>query len=348
MATSRDKNGRPIVVVTGMGVVTSLGAGKADNWAKLTAGQSGIRASRVSHRGPQDHDRRHRRFRAGRAVLLDRARRAHGRDGRRGGDRRSRHRPQGRLSRPAVPRGRAGRDRMAASRDAGGGIRRQRRGRLRRLLRASAGAASTPSTSAACSARSPSICRSLRHQGLADLAVDRLRLGRERDPARRRGDPPRRNRRGAVHRHRRLGQSGSADPLLAAVGAVDPERSAGSAAKPFSKNRDGFVMAEGAGALVLESLRIREGARREDPRRDRRLRRDGGFVPPHPLEPGRQADHRLHPQRHRRCRARRPTTSTTSTRTAPARRRTTRWNISASPPCSASAPERFRSRRTSR
>jgi len=31
------------VVVTGMGVVTSLGAGKADNWAKLTAGESGIR-----------------------------------------------------------------------------------------------------------------------------------------------------------------------------------------------------------------------------------------------------------------------------------------------------------------
>ena len=31
------------MVVTGMGVVTSLGAGKADNWAKLTAGESGIR-----------------------------------------------------------------------------------------------------------------------------------------------------------------------------------------------------------------------------------------------------------------------------------------------------------------
>jgi 3-oxoacyl-[acyl-carrier-protein] synthase II len=43
MTASRDKFGRPIVVVTGMGVVTSLGAGKADNWAKLTAGESGIR-----------------------------------------------------------------------------------------------------------------------------------------------------------------------------------------------------------------------------------------------------------------------------------------------------------------
>ena len=43
MTASRDKLGRPIVVVTGMGIVTSLGAGKADNWAKLTAGESGIR-----------------------------------------------------------------------------------------------------------------------------------------------------------------------------------------------------------------------------------------------------------------------------------------------------------------
>ena len=43
MTSARDKQGRPIVVVTGMGVITSLGAGKADNWAKLTAGESGIR-----------------------------------------------------------------------------------------------------------------------------------------------------------------------------------------------------------------------------------------------------------------------------------------------------------------
>ena len=43
MSAPRDKFGRPIVVVTGMGVVTSLGAGKTDNWTKLTAGESGIR-----------------------------------------------------------------------------------------------------------------------------------------------------------------------------------------------------------------------------------------------------------------------------------------------------------------
>jgi 3-oxoacyl-[acyl-carrier-protein] synthase II len=40
----RDSIGRPVVVVTGMGVATSLGAGKAENWDKLTAGRSGIRA----------------------------------------------------------------------------------------------------------------------------------------------------------------------------------------------------------------------------------------------------------------------------------------------------------------
>lgn len=43
MTRVRDKFGRPIVVVTGMGVVTSLGSGKTDNWAKLCAGESGIR-----------------------------------------------------------------------------------------------------------------------------------------------------------------------------------------------------------------------------------------------------------------------------------------------------------------
>jgi 3-oxoacyl-[acyl-carrier-protein] synthase II len=37
-----DSHGRPVVVVTGTGVLTSLGQGKDDNWAALTAGRSGI------------------------------------------------------------------------------------------------------------------------------------------------------------------------------------------------------------------------------------------------------------------------------------------------------------------
>jgi 3-oxoacyl-[acyl-carrier-protein] synthase II len=40
--TTRDGHNRPIVVVTGMGVITSLGEGKTENWAKITAGESGI------------------------------------------------------------------------------------------------------------------------------------------------------------------------------------------------------------------------------------------------------------------------------------------------------------------
>src|SRR5687768_18012033 len=39
-----DHLGRPIIAVTGMGVITSLGQGLKDNWAALTAGVSGIHA----------------------------------------------------------------------------------------------------------------------------------------------------------------------------------------------------------------------------------------------------------------------------------------------------------------
>src|SRR6185369_1350118 len=56
-----------------------------------------------------------------------------------------------------------------------------------------------------------------------------------------------------------IGSDGSINPeslirfsLLSALStSMDPPEQA---AKPFSKNRDGFVMAEGAGALVIESL----------------------------------------------------------------------------------------------
>jgi 3-oxoacyl-[acyl-carrier-protein] synthase II len=42
----QDAKGRPVVVVTGIGVITPLGQGTKDNWAALIAGQSGIRAIR--------------------------------------------------------------------------------------------------------------------------------------------------------------------------------------------------------------------------------------------------------------------------------------------------------------
>ncbi|MCC2112722.1 MAG: hypothetical protein KDJ16_11870 [Hyphomicrobiales bacterium] len=41
-ASLRDHRNRPVVAVTGVGAVTSLGAGKTENWAALTSGKSGI------------------------------------------------------------------------------------------------------------------------------------------------------------------------------------------------------------------------------------------------------------------------------------------------------------------
>ncbi len=42
MPIMTDHRGRPVVAVTGIGIVTSLGQGKEDNWKALTSGRSGI------------------------------------------------------------------------------------------------------------------------------------------------------------------------------------------------------------------------------------------------------------------------------------------------------------------
>ncbi len=116
MAAPRDKFGRPIVVVTGMGIVTSLGTGKTDNWNE--ADRRRIRhqdGDAFPRRRPEVDDGRGDRFRLRRAVLVDQPVRASRRDG----DRRSagavRNRQQGRFPRSAVSGGGAGRDRMAAT-----------------------------------------------------------------------------------------------------------------------------------------------------------------------------------------------------------------------------------------
>ena len=333
MASSRDKNGRPVVVVTGMGVVTSLGAGKADNWAKLTAGESGIR--RIT-RFPTDGLKT---TIAGTVDFL----------------------PVEPFCSTELGERMAGMVAEEAIGEAGIGRRGDFPGPLflavapvefewphRETLAAASGANDAVGYDdllrASASGRFHAIHERCLFGSVAEHLADRfgtkgspisvstacasgasaIQLGVEAI------------RRGETDAALCIGTDGSVNPealirfsLLSALStANDPPQAA---AKPFSKNRDGFVMAEGAAALVLESQRIRQGARRQNPRRLGGLRRDGGFVPPHPLEPRRQADHRLHPQRHRGRRAHAPTTSTTSTRTAPARPRTTRWNISASP-----------------
>lgn len=52
MAATTDHLGRPVVVVTGMGMVTPLGIGRAENWNALVSGKSGVTAIT---RFPIDH-----------------------------------------------------------------------------------------------------------------------------------------------------------------------------------------------------------------------------------------------------------------------------------------------------
>ncbi len=332
MASLRDKAGRPVVAVTGMGIVTSLGAGQGGQ-----LDQARRRPIRHPHghalldRRPEDPDRRHRRLRAGRAVQragADRAaRRTRGRRSDRAGGIGGRGDFPGPLflAVPPVEIEWPQRTDLAAASGANDEVhyddllRAAATGRFQRyydrFMFGSVGERISPTASArkgspislttACASGATAI----------QLGVEAIRRG-ETDAALCIGTD------GSVNPE-------SADPLLAALGALDRQRSAGS----------------GVQAVLEEPRRLRHGRRRRraGAGKLRAARARGAtilgvvegcgetrrLVPPHPLEPGRQADHRLHAQRARRCRPRRPTTSTTSTRTAPRRRRTTRWNASA-------------------
>ena len=252
-----DSRGRPVVVVTGTGVLTSLGAGKQDNWRELTAGHSGIRRiSRFPIGG----------LRTNIAGTVDFV-------------------PVDELSAPAlserlaelvideavaeagigtpgdfpgtdVPGAAAGGTGVAATAGPRRGVGRERDGRATMIccaprrrgkfarcyerflfgsvaenLAVRFGTKGSPvATSTACASGATAI----------QLGVEAIR-------------------RGEAEAALVVGTDASVNPeslirfsLLSALSTRnDPPQAA---ARPFSKDRDGFVMAEGAGALVLESL----------------------------------------------------------------------------------------------
>ena len=251
----RDKAGRPIVAVTGIGVVSALGVGKEDNWAKLTAGQSGIRAItrfpteglRTTIAGAVDHVYKDY---MSPAELSERIAILAGEEAIAQAGIGSKARFPGPLFFAAPPLEIEWHYRIAIANAAGlkddagyaelTGVAREpqfaqihesmKYGILGERLAAHFGTEGSPiSLNTACASGGSAI----------QLGVEAIRRG-ETDAA------------------LCVATDGSVNPealvrfsLLSALSTQnDPPQTA---SKPFSKNRDGFVMAEGAGALVLES-----------------------------------------------------------------------------------------------
>ena len=193
MAAPRDKFGRPIVVVTGMGVITSLGAGKKDNWAKLTAGESGIRTVtrfpidglKTTMAGTVDFVTVEPSSSTGLTERLAEMATEEALEqsgiGRKGDF-------PGPLFLAVAPVETEWPQRLEVGRAVG-----KTDFEIQDILSISGGGKFAPyASSLHVRLGGRTSCRDLRHQGIADLAVDRLRIGRDLDPARRRGDPPRR------------------------------------------------------------------------------------------------------------------------------------------------------------
>ena len=196
---TRDHRGRPVVAVTGYGMVSSLGQGVADNWAGLIAGRSGIRNDHAASRptacarpspapsttsgrtttppwtspcAPASSPPRKRSptpASARRAIFPARC------------SRRCRRRRWNGPTAAGSTTARRQTDGDAYDRMIAAAREHERRRRL-------------PPLAARLHRRRHR--REARHPRRADLADHRLRLRRDRDPARRRGDPPRRHRRG--------------------------------------------------------------------------------------------------------------------------------------------------------
>jgi 3-oxoacyl-[acyl-carrier-protein] synthase II len=256
MSSTHDSAGRPIVVVTGMGIVTSLGAGKGENWKNITAGKSGIKTiTRFETDGLKT------RF-AGTVDFI----------------------PADPMSSPELSERLADVAAEEAVTESGIGRGGDFPGPLflavppveiewpqRRELAAAAGNNATASYGdmirMAASGRFRPYHERFMFSSVADHLADKfgtkgspislstacasgataIQLGVEAI------------RRGEAEAALCIGTDGSINPeslirfsLLSALStSTDPPEQA---AKPFAKNRDGFVMAEGAGALVLESL----------------------------------------------------------------------------------------------
>ena len=298
MTKDTDHLGRPVVVITGMGVLTSLGQGQADNWKALTQGVSGIR--RIT-RFPVEG------LRTTIAGTVDFVSvRSH--------------------SAPALSQALAERVIEEAVAEAGIGQLGDFPGPLflalppveiewtqRLALAAASGAKDTVTYDdlirAAGKGGSEPVYRRFLFGSVGEALA--VRFGTK-------GSPVATStacasggtaiqlgveaiRRGETEAALVVGTDSSVNPeslvrfsLLSALSTRNDPPS--SASRPFSKDREGFVMAEGAGALVLESL---ASARARGARCwvGRGMRRGGGRVPPDAILPGRQADHRLHAER---------------------------------------------------
>ena len=142
------------------------------------------------------------------------------------------------------------------------------------------------------------------------------------------------------------GAEAALTPLARAAFAAHGRALASGISRPFDARRDGFVMGEGAGVLVLEEPRPPRRAAR-DPRRAARLRRDLRRLPPDRARAERRGRRRAISWRCADA-GLGAESSTTSTRTAPRRRSTTAPRRTRSSARSArSARAQVRSRRRS-